>query len=134
MNADGSDVRQLTNVSGYDGGPFISPDGQWVIFRSDRKEAAYLANVRHWHRRPAATRALTDTIGVNWGPYWHPHNALHHLVGSRSLRSQRCDRITICGWLRYEVVDGKFQIGEHERVTDSPEPTSSPCSRPMENN
>ena len=38
MNADGSNVRQLTNAKGYDGGPFISPDGKWIIFRSDRKE------------------------------------------------------------------------------------------------
>ncbi len=36
------DVRQLTNAPGYDGGPFISPDGKWVVFRSDRKKEGFL--------------------------------------------------------------------------------------------
>ena len=33
MNADGSDVRQLTDVAGYDGGPFFSPDGKRICWR-----------------------------------------------------------------------------------------------------
>ncbi len=42
MNADGSNKRQLTDAPGYDGGPFISPDGKWIVFRSDRKMAEHL--------------------------------------------------------------------------------------------
>src|SRR3954447_16739601 len=38
MDADGKNVRKLTNAPGcYNGGPFFSPDGQRVIFRADRK-------------------------------------------------------------------------------------------------
>ena len=37
-NADGSHVKQLTNHPGYDGGPFFSPDGQWIAYRTDRLE------------------------------------------------------------------------------------------------
>ena len=37
MNADGTDVRRLTDAPGYDGGPFISPDNQWVVYRTNRK-------------------------------------------------------------------------------------------------
>ena len=33
MNSDGSNVRQLTNVEGYDGGPFFSPDGKRICWR-----------------------------------------------------------------------------------------------------
>ncbi len=33
MNADGSDVRRLTDAPGYDGGPFFSPDGQRIVWR-----------------------------------------------------------------------------------------------------
>ena len=33
MNADGTDVRQLTDVPGYDGGPFFSPDGTRICWR-----------------------------------------------------------------------------------------------------
>ncbi len=34
MNADGSDVRRLTHTLGYDGGPFFSPDGRWIVYRA----------------------------------------------------------------------------------------------------
>jgi Tol biopolymer transport system component len=32
-DADGSGVKRLTNVPGYDGGPFFSPDGKRIIWR-----------------------------------------------------------------------------------------------------
>ncbi|TWT57781.1 translocation protein TolB [Thalassoglobus neptunius] len=38
MNSDGTNVRQIVNQDGYDGGPFFSPDDNWVLFRSDREE------------------------------------------------------------------------------------------------
>jgi TolB protein len=34
MNADGSGTRRLTRTLGYDGGPFFSPDGKWIAYRS----------------------------------------------------------------------------------------------------
>ena len=33
MNADGSDVKQLTNLPGPDGGAFFSADGTQIVFR-----------------------------------------------------------------------------------------------------
>ena len=33
MRADGSGQRRLTNVNGYDGGPFFSPDGKRIVWR-----------------------------------------------------------------------------------------------------
>ena len=71
MNADGSDLRQLTNVPGYDGGPFISPNGKWVVYRSDRKKAEML-QIHVIGIDGKNDTALTDNIGVNWAPYWHP--------------------------------------------------------------
>lgn len=35
MRPDGSDVRQLTDVVGYDGGPFFSLDGKKIVYRSN---------------------------------------------------------------------------------------------------
>src|SRR5437762_2429156 len=37
MRSDGSHVVQLTHAAGYDGGPFFSPDGKRLVYRSDRK-------------------------------------------------------------------------------------------------
>jgi TolB protein len=34
MNADGSGAKRLTYTLGYDGGPFFSPDGQWISYRA----------------------------------------------------------------------------------------------------
>jgi TolB protein len=34
MNVDGTKVRRLTNTLGYDGGPFFSPDGNWIVYRA----------------------------------------------------------------------------------------------------
>lgn len=34
MNVDGTEVRRLTDTLGYDGGPFFSPDGRWIVYRA----------------------------------------------------------------------------------------------------
>lgn len=119
MNADGTNVRQLTNAPGYDGGPFFSPDGQWVIFRSDRKEKdmlqIYVIGVDGRHEL-----ALTDNIGVNWAPYWHPSEP--YLIWTGADHSDPNARPNYDLWLlRYEVVDGQLRgVGAPLRVTDDP--------------
>jgi len=40
MNSDGSDARRLTRELGYDGGPFFSPDGNWIVYRAHHPSAA----------------------------------------------------------------------------------------------
>ncbi len=40
MNLDGSDARRLTRELGYDGGPFLSPDGNWIVYRAHHPAAA----------------------------------------------------------------------------------------------
>ena len=34
MNADGNNVKRLTNELGYDGGPFWSYDGKQIVYRA----------------------------------------------------------------------------------------------------
>jgi TolB protein len=72
MNADGSNVRKLTNAPGcYNGGPFFSPDGSKVIFRSDRKEKGQL-QIYVINADGTGEKALTnDDNWVYWAPYWH---------------------------------------------------------------
>jgi Tol biopolymer transport system component len=78
MDADGSNVRKLTNAPGcYNGGPFFSPDGKRVIFRSDRKKKDHL-QIYVINADGSGERALTDTDGVNWGPYWYKDN--RHII------------------------------------------------------
>ncbi len=72
MDADGKNARQLTHAPGcYNGGPFFSPDGKRVIFRSDRQKPdalqLYVINADG-----TGERALTDDVNwVQWGPYWY---------------------------------------------------------------
>jgi Tol biopolymer transport system component len=72
MDADGSNVRQLTKAPGcYNGGPFFSPDGKRVIFRSDRKKKDHL-QLYVINADGTGERALTDDQDwVFWAPYWH---------------------------------------------------------------
>lgn len=78
MDAHGKGVRQLTHTPGcYNGGPFFSPDGQRVIFRSDRKHKDEL-QIYVINADGSGERALTDNRGVNWGPFWYKDG--HHIV------------------------------------------------------
>jgi Tol biopolymer transport system component len=72
MDADGTNVRQLTHAPGcYNGGPFFSPDGKHVIFRSDRTKKDHL-QLYVIDADGKNERALTDDLNwVNWGPYWY---------------------------------------------------------------
>lgn len=118
MDADGSNVRQLTDAPGYDGGPFISSDGRWVVFRSDRKEKdmlqIYAIGIDGQNEVP-----LTDNIGVNWAPYWHPTEP--YIIWAGADHSDPNARPNYDLWLmRYEVHDGRLVPGPITRVTDHP--------------
>lgn len=39
MNARGTGVKRLTHILGYDGGPFFSPDGRWIVYRANHPTA-----------------------------------------------------------------------------------------------
>lgn len=70
----------LVEADGYDGGPFFSPDGKWITYRSDRRGdnllQLFIAELDYDEtgRITGITRevALTDNQHVNWAPYWHP--------------------------------------------------------------
>jgi hypothetical protein len=69
---------------GYDGGPFFSPDGQWICYRSDRRGndelqlfVAKLAFEKDADGTPVPTGLshefqVTDNAHVNWCPFFHP--------------------------------------------------------------
>ncbi|HVS75120.1 MAG TPA: hypothetical protein VHE23_06805 [Candidatus Acidoferrales bacterium] len=89
MNADGTGVRRLTNTLGYDGGPFFSPDGQWIVYRthhpsSEDEKARYRALLAQdlvepsemdlWVMRADGSqqRQITKLGGASFAPAFFP--------------------------------------------------------------
>lgn len=76
-------VTPIVEAEGYDGGPFFSPDGHWITYRSDRQGnnllQIFIAELSFDNQgRPNGLKReiqLTDNEFVNWGPFWHPSGA-----------------------------------------------------------
>jgi len=116
MNADGTGVRQITNAPGYDGGPFISPDGKWIVYRSDRKKREFL-QIHAVSIDGNNDVALTDNVGVNWAPYWHPTEP--YIIWTGADHSNPTVRPNYDLWLmRYRIEQGKILSGPVTRITD----------------
>ncbi len=71
MNADGTNLRRLTDVPGYDGGPFFSPDGQRICWRRFSPNGA-TAEVMTMNLDGSDVRQLTRMQAMSWAPYYHP--------------------------------------------------------------
>ena len=71
MRADGSGQRRLTNVPGYDGGPFFSPDGKRIIWRRF-DTSGLIADVFTMNPDGSDVRQITDFGAMSWAPYIHP--------------------------------------------------------------
>lgn len=71
MKADGTDVRRLTDVVGYDGGPFFSPDGKRLCFRRFSPNGA-VAEIWTMNTDGTDARQLTEMQVMSWAPFYHP--------------------------------------------------------------
>jgi len=71
MKADGTDKKQLTDVPGYDGGPFFSPDGKKIIWRRFTEEGDK-ADVYTMNLDGSDVKRLTDFGCLSWAPFFHP--------------------------------------------------------------
>ena len=71
MNADGTNVRRLTNSPGYDGGPFFSPDGKEICFRRFSENGA-TAEIMSMAIDGSQEKRLTNLGVMSWAPYYHP--------------------------------------------------------------
>ncbi len=71
MRADGSEQTRLTDVLGYDGGPFFSTDGERVVWRRFDEEGL-IADI--WTMKPDGTeqQQITSFSSMSWAPYTHP--------------------------------------------------------------
>ncbi|GAB5442122.1 MAG: M28 family peptidase [Fuerstiella sp.] len=71
MNADGTNVRRLTNSPGYDGGPFFSADGQKICWRRFSENGA-TAEIMVMDVDGQNQKQLTRLETMSWAPYFHP--------------------------------------------------------------
>lgn len=112
MNADGSGVKQITTAKDcYNGGPFLSPDGTKIVFRSDRKEKdrlqLYVINADG-----TGEKALTnDDKWVYWAPYWYKDGK--HIVYTAA------DHSTM-GRPNYDLYWLNIETGKTTRITHAP--------------
>jgi TolB protein len=105
MQADGSDVRQLTHTEHcYNGGPFFSPDGKSILFRADRDLPHYL-QLFLMRYDGSEEKQLTFDDAVNWAPYWHPGGKV--VAYTTSVQGHR----------HYEIYLLDVLTGAHMRLT-----------------
>jgi TolB protein len=72
MAADGSDVRQLTDVSGVFGLPVYSPDGSRIAFMSDREGTVDVWVMNADGSDPVNLTAFDDSTLDDYHPTWSP--------------------------------------------------------------
>lgn len=76
MQADGTDVQKVTHsFTGYNGGPFFSPDNRRIIFRADYERPDYL-QIYVINSDGTNLEQLTQNGAVNWAPYWYPNGSV----------------------------------------------------------
>jgi TolB protein len=79
-DTDTGEQHELVTAEGYDGGPFFSPDGKRIAYRSDRRKddllQLFIADLKFDERAvPVGVvkeHQITDNGHVNWAPFWHP--------------------------------------------------------------
>lgn len=113
MDADGKNVRKLTNAPNcYNGGPFFSPDGKRVIFRSDRKEKDRL-QLYVINSDGTGEKALTgNDKWVYWAPFWYKDGK--HIIYTAADHSDPTVRPN------YDLYWMNIETGRTVRLTYSP--------------
>ena len=74
MNADGSDVHQITPTGGNSQGPSFSPDGNWVTFTAyfDKYGDDHGCEIYIMRTDGSDLRRLTNNDFCDWQPRWGP--------------------------------------------------------------
>jgi len=71
MDADGSNLRRVTDAPGYDGGVFWSADGEKLTWRRFSEDGAS-AEVYTLAMDGRGERRVTDLGVMSWAPFFHP--------------------------------------------------------------
>ncbi|MBL8897813.1 MAG: PD40 domain-containing protein [Planctomycetes bacterium] len=118
MRADGTELRRLTDVPGYDGGPFFSPDGKQLCFRRFAPDGA-TAEIYTLELESGRERKLTALNAMSWAPFFHPSQEYLIFTTNRH------------GFANFELylVDAQGR-GEPVRVSSTPGFDGLPCFTP----
>lgn len=71
MNSDGTGLKRLTDVPGYDGGPFFSADGKKIVWRRF-DETGHMADVYTMNVDGTGEKRITGFGCLSWAPFFHP--------------------------------------------------------------
>lgn len=71
MDADGSNVKRLTDTPGYDGGCFFSADGKKICWRRF-DEKGMIAEIYTMNVDGSDQQQITKVGAMSWAPYYHP--------------------------------------------------------------
>ncbi|MEC8559723.1 MAG: hypothetical protein VXY94_06565 [Planctomycetota bacterium] len=115
------EVVPLVTVPGYDGGPFFSPDGRRICYRSDRHNNNYLQlfvgelDIDDEGRILGLEREfqVTDNAHVNGAPFWHPAGT--HLLYATSQMGHRNYEVFIV-----DANDGSGEVPPAARYGTAP--------------
>jgi len=125
MNLDGSDLRQLTDQLGYDGGPFFSWDGSKIVYRAYHPRSTgqiqrYRDLLAHEMIEPGNFQIwvmdadglnkhqVTHNQDANFAPFFHPYNK--RIIFSSSLNSTDRRQPDFNLWMIHEDGSGLEQI------------------------
>ncbi len=112
---------------GYDGGPFFSPDGKSICYRSDRKAndllQLYISDLKFEKADDGAMvpvgisreYQVTDNDSVNWAPFWHPSGSF--LIYGTSQMGHSNYEVFAVEIDRSKLADGKAKELRRRRVT-----------------
>ena len=71
MRIDGTNLQQLTDSRGYDGGPFFSQDGKRICWRRFSEDGA-TAEIFTMNADGSNQMQITEMGAMSWAPFFHP--------------------------------------------------------------
>lgn len=71
MDADGKNVKRLTDARGYDGGPFYSADGKKITWRRFSPNGQ-VAEIWTMNADGSDQKQVTHLGKMSWAPFFHP--------------------------------------------------------------
>lgn len=127
MNADGSNVVQLTRNDSYDGTPAWTPDGRFIVFASERDGNEEVYRMRTDGSEPVN---LSRHPGADGHPRVSPDGRLIYFNSNRSSDPATFSRGTMDRDHNHEIYTMTLDGGDVRRVTDLPDWDTYPAVSP----